>query len=213
MYVHRLTVGPFEMNCYIVYDESNSECLLIDPGDEPDRIIDTIRDMNLVPKRIISTHAHIDHIRFLSDIQKHYDIPYYLFEGDLPLLESLNDQGILFGLKTSSAPEVNGFLKEEQNIELGQQSFRIIHTPGHSPGSISLYGSGSLFCGDVLFKDSIGRTDLYGGNYDLLLKSIKEKLLTLPDNTIVYPGHGDTTTIEREKNHNMFLNNDRNYFI
>jgi len=206
MRIHQIPVGPFEMNAYIVAEENSPKCLLIDPGDEPDKLIEFIENHHLQPQLIVNTHNHIDHARRVSEIQKHYTLPFYIHEDDLPLLESIKNQGLLFGLDTSALPEVTGYLKHDETLKLVRENFLILHTPGHSPGSICLYTPGHVFVGDVLFKDSIGRTDLYGGNFKILLKSINEKLFTLPDETIVYSGHGPTTTIGREKKHNPFLN-------
>jgi len=206
MRIKEITVGPFQMNSYLIAEDGYQECLIIDPGDEPERIISAIESHNLKPTRIVNTHNHIDHARRVSDIQKHFDIPFYICEDDLPLLESINDQGMIFGLEASGTPQITDFLKDGDCFKLINEEFQILHTPGHSPGSISIYVKGHVFVGDVLFKDSIGRTDLYGGNYDTLIQSIREKLLTLPDETIVYSGHGPTTTIGREKKYNPFIN-------
>jgi hydroxyacylglutathione hydrolase len=206
MRIFNLVVGPFEMNCYIVAEDHHSECIIIDPGDEPEKIIETIDRNKFKPVKIINTHNHIDHARHVSIIQKHYNIPFQICEDDVPLLESIKDQGIIFGLDSSEVPEVSSFLKDGDRFKLVEKELSILHTPGHSPGSISIYTKGHVFVGDVLFRDSIGRTDLYGGNYEILMKSIREKLLTLPDDTIVYSGHGPETTIGREKEYNPFIN-------
>ena len=206
MRVITISVGPFEMNCYVVAEDNHPECIIIDPGDEPCKIIKTIDQAKLKPVKIINTHNHIDHARRVSDIQKHFDIPFFICEDDQPLLESLQEQGLLFGFDASAIPEIKDYLKDGDTFKLVEKTFRILHTPGHSPGSISIYTEGHIFVGDVLFKDSIGRTDLYGGDYNILIKSIREKLLVLPDDTIVYSGHGPATTIGREKKYNPFLN-------
>lgn len=206
MRIFEIVVGPFEMNCYFIAEDNHPDCIIIDPGDDPDLIIKTITQNKLKPVKIINTHNHIDHARHASIIQKHYDIPFQICEADLPLLESIKDQGVIFGLDASEVPEVNSFLKDGDRFKLVDEEFEILHTPGHSPGSISIYTKGHVFVGDVLFKDSIGRTDLYGGNYEILMKSIHEKLMTLPDETIVYSGHGPKTTIGREKKYNPFIN-------
>jgi hydroxyacylglutathione hydrolase len=206
MRIKTITVGPFEMNCYVVAEDAFPECLIIDPGDEPERIIKVIEDHGLEPTRIVNTHNHIDHIRHVSKIQDHFNIPFYLCEDDLPLLESIKSQGLLFGLPSSEPPKVSGFLKEGDSFKLHKEQFQVFFTPGHSPGSICIYVPGHVFVGDVLFKDSIGRTDLLGGSYEVLMNSIRTKLLTLPDDTIVYPGHGPVTTIGREKQFNPFIN-------
>ena len=206
MKIHQIAAGPFEMNCYIVAEEDYPDCILIDPGDDIESIIKYIEKNNLKPKKIINTHCHIDHVRKVSDVQKYFNTSFYVCEDDTPLLETLKDQGMLFGLDTSEIPKVDSFLKDGDTFELVEKTFHILHTPGHSPGSISILVDNHLFVGDVLFKDSIGRTDLYGGNYDLLIQSIKNKLLVLPDATIVYCGHGPRTTIGRERKYNPFLN-------
>ncbi len=205
MRVFEISVGPFEMNCYILAEEKYPDCAIVDPGDDPDRIIDFVNRHNLKPRRIINTHNHIDHARRASDVQKHFDIPFYIHEDDLPLLERITDQGLLFGLDSSPVPEVEGFLADNEEFVLVEESIKILHTPGHSPGSISIYVKGHVIVGDVLFRDSIGRTDLYGGNFEILLKSIREKLFVLPDDTVVHSGHGPSTTIGREKKENPFL--------
>jgi glyoxylase-like metal-dependent hydrolase (beta-lactamase superfamily II) len=193
------------MNSYIVRAGNSEKCILIDPGDDLNRIEAVIDEESLIPERIFNTHNHIDHARRVSLIQKKYDLPFYICQEDLPLLESIKDQALLFGLDVSPIPKVTKFVKDGDVFTLGEETFRILQTPGHSPGSICLYFEGHIFVGDVLFKDSIGRTDLYGGNYKQLLQSIEEKLLVLPDDTIVYPGHGPETTIGREKQFNPFL--------
>ncbi|APF17474.1 beta-lactamase domain protein [Caldithrix abyssi DSM 13497] len=205
MRIIKIPVGPFEVNCYIVVDEESNRCFLIDPGDEPEKIIKAIEEHHLTPTRVINTHNHIDHARHLYEIKQQFKIPFYIHEADLPLLEALKEQALFFGLNCSSVPEVDGFLEDGEEFEFGNQSVKILHTPGHSPGSVSVYLDGHVFVGDVLFKGSIGRTDLYGGNYNVLLESIKNKLLTLPEATVVHAGHGEDTTIGDEKRNNPFL--------
>ncbi len=207
MRIFKLAVGPFEMNTYIVAEDQGPHCFLIDPGDEPEHILQVLDTNGLIPDRIFITHAHIDHIRHLKALQKQLSLPLYMHEDDLPLLENIKEQALFFDLTTSGVPEVYDFVRDNDEIKLGTIRFKILHTPGHSPGSICLYGEGHLFVGDVLFKESIGRTDLYGGNFDQLKRSITQKLLTLPDETVVHPGHGEDTTIGQEKSHNPFLKN------
>lgn len=207
MRIFKLAVGPFEMNSYIVAEDDGKASLLIDPGDEPERILQLIRQQNLTPERIVCTHTHIDHIRHLAAVKSILNIPLFIHENDLPLLEGLKDQALFFDLNTSPVPDVDGFLQDGDVFKTGEMEFKVLHTPGHSPGSICLYAQGHVFVGDVLFKNSIGRTDLYGGNYDQLIASIQKKLLTLPDETVVHPGHGEDTTIGAEKRNNPFLRN------
>jgi glyoxylase-like metal-dependent hydrolase (beta-lactamase superfamily II) len=205
MRVFKIPVGPFEMNSYIIAPDSENVALLIDPGDEPERILQVVKEEALTPTKIVCTHAHIDHIRYLSSIKDVLKVPLYLHEDDLPLLEGMKDQALIFGLDSAPVPEVDGFLNDEDVFAIGDLEVKVLHTPGHSPGSLCFYSDGHLFAGDVLFKESIGRTDLYGGNFDRLIQSIRQKLFTLPDETIVHPGHGDDTTIAHEKAKNPFL--------
>ena len=205
MPIHTLPSGPFQMNCYVVYDESRTHCLLFDPGDEPEALIRFLEKERLQPEAIFNTHAHIDHVRFLDRIQRHYAIPFYLAPEEKPLLENLPKQGAMFGLETGNIPRVDHELHEGQRFEFGTLRFYTLHTPGHSPGSICFVFDDFVISGDVLFYDSIGRTDLYMGNTPLLLDSIRGKLWPLPDNMAVYPGHGPSTTIGREKTYNPFL--------
>jgi len=198
-------VGPFEMNCYIIYSDTTGECILIDPADDLEEIAEILEDSGLKPVAIFNTHNHIDHLCHVSKIQKQYDLPFYICEKDLPVFNSLEDQGMLFGLKVSDPPEVTQYVNDGEIFELIGEKFSILHTPGHSPGSICLHFHGHVFVGDVLFQDSIGRTDLLGGNYKQLLESIEVKLLTLPGETVVYPGHGPSTTIGREREYNPFF--------
>lgn len=204
--VEQIPVGPFEMNCYVLHTDGQKECLIIDPGDEPHKIISYIEQQGLAPERILMTHCHIDHVRRSFDIQKHFDIPLYCGEADVPLLEGMNEQAALFGMEKTALPRIDGFFSNGQTLSIGALNGTLWHTPGHSPGSFCILFDEHLFVGDVLFFDSIGRTDLYGGSYEQLIQSIREKLLILTEDTIVYPGHGPTTTIGREKKHNPFLN-------
>lgn len=205
MRIKKLPVGHFEMNAYIVAGDASADCFLIDPGDDPAQIIGYIEQNKLAPGMIINTHNHIDHARRVSDIQKHFGIPFFMAEADLPLLESLPSQGLFFGMEASDVPQIERFLLDGETLKLAGLSLKILHTPGHSPGSVSILCQNHVFVGDVLFREAIGRTDLYGGNYQTLIESIRQKLLVLPDETIVHPGHGPDTTIGWEKTHNPFL--------
>jgi len=209
MQVEQIPVGSFEMNCYIISTNDKKGCLIIDPGDEPQRIISYIQTQDLKPDRILLTHCHIDHARRASEVQQHFKIPLYMGEADVPLLESLNEQAALFGMEKTELPNIDGFFRDREQFSIAGLECTVLHTPGHSPGSFCIQINGSVFVGDVLFLDSIGRTDLYGGSYPVLMQSIQEKLLILPDETIVYPGHGPSTSVGREKEHNPFLNPDR----
>jgi len=205
MRIFTMPVGPLEMNCYIVAEDHAPTSLIIDPGDETQRLINLIDENGLIPERIINTHNHVDHLLRVAEFKQHYKIPFHICEKDLPLLESLKEQALLFGLDETEIPEVDSYVKDNDQFKLGDLNYSICETPGHSPGSVCILFPGHVFVGDVLFQGSIGRTDLYQGDYDQLIQSIKEKLLTLPDETMVYPGHGPSTTIGFEKKNNPFL--------
>jgi glyoxylase-like metal-dependent hydrolase (beta-lactamase superfamily II) len=205
MNIETITVGPLAVNCYIVSDPESNEAVLIDPGSESKRIINLIEVRNLKLNSIINTHCHIDHLAEVKAIQDHFDVQFFIHENELPVLNMLGESNGLFGIDVSGVPEVSGYLLPDQEITIGEQKGTILFTPGHSPGGISLSIQNHVFVGDCLFKDSIGRTDLHGGNYNELITSIKTKLFTLSDDTIVYPGHGPITTIEYERRNNPFL--------
>ena len=205
MNIETITVGPLAVNCYIVSDPETNEAILIDPGSESKRIINLIEVRNLKLSAIINTHCHIDHIAEVKTIQDHFQAKFLIHENELPVLNMISESDGLFGITVTGAPNVTGFLKPDQKFQLGSHTATILFTPGHSPGGISILLLNHVFVGDCLFKDSIGRTDLHGGNYNELITSIKTKLFSLPDDTIVYPGHGPLTTIKYEKRNNPFL--------
>jgi len=205
MIIKNIVVGPLEVNCYILGCEEAKEAAIIDPGDNADEIIKIIESEELKPKYIINTHAHFDHIGGVKEIQDYFKIDFILHKEDLFLIENASEQATAFGLKPISKPEVNRYVNNDEKISLGNKSITVIHTPGHSPGCVCYYVDNNVFVGDTLFAGSIGRTDLPGGSYETLISSVKEKLFPLGDSTIVYPGHGPSTTIQSEKEHNPFL--------
>jgi len=205
MQIRQFPVGPFQMNAYIIHDPKSMECILIDPGDEIETLDKYIIENGLKPQAIFNTHGHIDHVRFASIAQKKYEIPFYMNKEDIPLLENLKRQGAMYGIETAEPPTVTNFLNDGEFYSVGSHSFSVMHAPGHSPGSVCFLFEKDVIVGDVLFYDSIGRTDLYMGSYDVLLDSIKTKLLPLADDINVYSGHGPVTTIGRERAHNPFL--------
>jgi glyoxylase-like metal-dependent hydrolase (beta-lactamase superfamily II) len=205
MIIETITVGSFAMNCYLLADPVSKEAVFIDPGAESEILIEKLSNLGLKLKFVINTHCHIDHTAEVSKILNHFKVPFYIHRGDLPLLDNLKEQGDFFGLPVLEVPAVSKFVEEGQTYHFGNLEMKIIHTPGHSPGGISILVNNAVFVGDCLFMDSIGRTDLFGGNYNQLLDSIKTKLLLLEDSTIIYPGHGPSTTIGRERANNPFL--------
>ena len=191
-------------NCYIL--RSDTEAVLVDPGDEAERILRSLRDFGAELKLIVATHAHFDHILAVNGVRRATSAPFLMHKDDLPILESMQERVKQFmHLRVPPPPRVDSFLKEADTLKLGHENIRVLHTPGHSPGSISLTGDGYVLTGDALFNQSIGRTDLPGGDMKTLVESIRGKLFQLPDNTLVYPGHGPETSIEDEKLANPFV--------
>ncbi len=202
-----LTVGPFQENCYVVGDEATGNGALIDPGDEGARIAAAVERTNLDISKIILTHAHIDHVGAVVDLVKEYSCPVFAHEDSKPMLEQLPMQAVMMGMKFGEIPKIDKFIEDEEIVEVGGLRLRSLYTPGHSPGHLAFYieGEGVVIAGDALFAGSVGRVDLPGGDGPTLLKSIEDRLLTLPDDTAVHPGHGPDTTISRERETNPFL--------
>lgn len=203
--------NPFQENTYIVSDNTN-ECIIIDPGcienREKSQLDDYIKDNQLKPVKLINTHCHLDHIFGNQYISKKYNLPLEIHPIERQTLELAANSAQNYGFPVPETPEKIIELSENDSIEFGSSKLQIIFTPGHAPGHISLYDPKTPFVisGDVLFQNSIGRTDLPGGDFDTLIKSIKEKLFVLPDECIVYTGHGPETSIGFEKLNNPFLN-------
>lgn len=204
MIIERLALGPFGTNCYIVASESGREGMVIDPGDGAKAILQRVGDLKLDIKIIVLTHGHIDHVGALKPIKEATGAEIVIHSDDARSLKN-RALAIAFGLFYPMPPPADRLLRDGEIIKVGNLSFEVLHTPGHSPGGISLLGDGVVFTGDTLFNSGIGRTDLPGGSYDQLMDSIRTKLLVLPDDTIVYPGHGPETTIGAERLDNPFL--------
>ena len=205
MIIKRLVVGPLEANSYIIGDEVTKNAIVVDPGDEPDRILDEINGSGLKVDSIICTHAHFDHIGAAGDLKKATGAKLLLNKNDLETYGLAKDQAALWGYSVDDLPQPDGFIDEGDEIKVGDLSFRIMHTPGHSQGGICLYGEGILVTGDTIFAGSIGRTDFPGGSIEELKKSFK-RIIELPEDTKIYSGHGPETTIGRERVENFFMN-------
>lgn len=205
MIVEKLEVGVFAENCYIVGCEQTGEGVVLDPGDEIDRILARVESLSLQIQEVWLTHAHLDHVKELKALQARLPVPVRMHREDEFLLQAMPAQAAAFGLATSGVPRVDAYVEEGDVLHVGKLRFEVLHTPGHSPGSVTYVTSGAAFVGDVLFAGSIGRTDLPGGDYQVLMRSITEKLLPLGDATEVFPGHGPTTTIGQERTTNPFL--------
>lgn len=200
-----IVVGAFETNCYLVYCQENPKCLVVDPGAEPEKIFQAIAENNLEPTSIINTHGHVDHVGANKDIKDRFDIPLYIHESDSHMLRSVLQSGFAMVLGAKSSPPADIFMKDGDPLDIGGVRLRVIHTPGHSPGCICLFGNGLLLSGDTLFCRGVGRTDFPGGSWEELERSLREKIYTLPDDTVVFPGHGPATTIGQEKHSNPFI--------
>jgi hydroxyacylglutathione hydrolase len=225
----KLPVGLLQCNCCIIGDPSTREAIVIDPGDEVERILDLLGRYKLQVKAIVSTHAHIDHVGGLAKLYQYTAAPVMMHGEDLPLYQGMEEQAAFLGMRPPPLVEIHQLLREGDILQWGGFHANVIHTPGHTPGSVSLYlptqknatenssrrkgeskhtselSQPQLFAGDTLFAGSIGRTDLWGGSFDEIIRSLKDKLLQLPDSTVVHPGHGHSTTIGHERESNPFL--------
>jgi glyoxylase-like metal-dependent hydrolase (beta-lactamase superfamily II) len=201
------TVGALFTNCYLVWCEKTKEAIIIDPGFDSEteamKILKKAEREGLHIKYIVNTHGHPDHVSGNIHAKNFTGAPILIHELDAPLL-SKNDAAVMFGLRIKPI-EADKTLRDGDPIKFGQVLLRVLHTPGHSPGSISLLGDNAVFTGDTLFAGSIGRTDFPGSSYKAIMRSLKERLATLPDNFVVYPGHGPSSTIGEEKRSNPFL--------
>jgi glyoxylase-like metal-dependent hydrolase (beta-lactamase superfamily II) len=202
---------PFYKNAYVLGCETTREAVVIDPGDEIDEVILAVEASSLQVKYILLTHAHLDHITGVDQAKRAFEAPVFLHEADLPLYEGIVQQGLMFGLQVNPQPAVDRFYVDGMVIPFGRYEVRPHHTPGHCPGGVCLQVGEAgttgtdLFVGDTLFAGSIGRTDLPGGDYEMLIRSIKTVLFSFGDVARVFSGHGEPTTIGRERQTNPFL--------
>jgi hydroxyacylglutathione hydrolase len=204
MILKTLVLGLFGSNCYIVGSETTREGVIIDPGDDPEAILNSVKELKLDIKLIVLTHGHIDHVGALREVKRVTGARVAIHSDDAGAIQDPM-LGARFGLQYTPAPPPDLLLKDGDKISVGDLHFSVIHTPGHTPGGICLLGEGVVFTGDTLFQFGIGRYDLPGGDGNQLLRSIHTKLMGLPDDTIVYPGHGDESTIGTEREGNPFL--------
>jgi hydroxyacylglutathione hydrolase len=203
--VHVETVGPFQENTWFLRARDANEVVVIDPGDEPEQLIEVITARGWKPVAILNTHGHIDHVGAAAPLQAHFQIPFHLHSADQFLLDTLVQTARTWGVDIPEKPTIDVPLDACEPLELAGLSIRPLFTPGHTPGGVSLAVDGRVFAGDCLFMGSIGRTDFPGSDTQTLMRSIRTQLLSLPDETIVHPGHGPDTTIGREREHNPFL--------
>ena len=205
MIVTQITVGAFQENCYLVEDPKTNAIAIVDPGSEPERIVDAIDKSGGRVEAIWITHAHVDHIGAIAPLKRKYDVPVWLHPLDEPLYRVGGRQAQLYGIPYEEPPAPDRRFAEGERVKLGALELDVIHVPGHAPGHVVIYGHGNALVGDCLFAGSIGRTDLPFSNPSQLEASLK-RIAALPAETVVHPGHGDSTTIGEERLSNPFLN-------
>ncbi len=209
IHVETFPVPPLGCNCSVLRDDGSREAVVIDPGGDAPGILARLTAQGLTVKAIVHTHTHIDHVGATAAVQRATGAPARIHEGDLFLYEMLSVQGQMLGMRAPPAAELDAFLRDGEVLAAGAISLEVIHTPGHTPGSVCFRCKAGerelLFSGDTLFAGSIGRTDLWGGDHELILRSIRDRLLTLPDETVVIPGHDRLTSVARERRSNPFF--------
>jgi glyoxylase-like metal-dependent hydrolase (beta-lactamase superfamily II) len=205
--IQQLVIGPLQTNCYVLADGDSNDCLIVDPGGDADRILEAVEQLDAQVRLVVNTHGHFDHIMANEAVIQASSAELAIHPDDAGMLTNPLRSFSLFVAKLRPSPPATVMLTEGKQLRVGQASLTVVHTPGHSPGSVSLWCEEErvVFSGDALFHMGIGRTDFPGGNHQVLIKSIREKLLTLPDDTVVYSGHGPQTTIGSERLHNPFL--------
>ncbi len=206
MIVRPMPVGPLQANCFIVGCDETRKAAIVDPGGDADRLLSALKQENLELSVIVNTHGHFDHVGGNKAVKAATGAELMIHSQDAPMLAHLTQAAAAWGMKTDASPAPDRILEDGDDIDFGNLQFKVIHTPGHSPGGICLHveAEKALFVGDTLFAGSIGRTDLPGGDYDTLIRSIQTKLFALPDETTVYNGHMQPTTIGQEKRYNPF---------
>lgn len=205
MLLEKITVSPLLENCYIVADEGTRQGIVIDPGDEADRILRKIETLGLKIDKIVNTHAHVDHVCAVQAVKEALGAKFYLHPAEAMHLPRLLESAAMFGISNARIPVVDVALNDGDVITFGAHEMRVVHTPGHTPGHCVLLVSGDVFCGDLIFASSIGRTDFPGGDYPTILSSLESAILTLPNETRLHPGHGPSTTVAVEREYNPFL--------
>lgn len=201
------TVGPFATNCWLAVDRDVNEAILFDAGMDPETLIEGVRESGATLREIVLTHGHIDHVGGLAAIKRVFDVPVRMHPDDAPMLQAVPMQARMFGVEAETPPDPDAWLAEGDVVELGAHRFRVLHVPGHSPGSIALVADADAVCivGDLIFSGSVGRTDLPGGDWATLERSVREKIYTLPDAMRLLPGHMKPTSVGREKASNPFV--------
>jgi hydroxyacylglutathione hydrolase len=204
MKIRNIPVGPLQVNCFVVYDEERNDAIVIDPGDEPEKIVGFIKAGKLLVSSIVCTHSHFDHVGAVRKLKEATGAPVMIHKEDLDIFMHAEEQATLWGLSIEQPSEPDSYLLEGDEIVAGDLRFRVLHTPGHSPGGICLYGHNVIFTGDTIFAGSVGRTDFPGGSYDTLKKSFA-RIISLPPETKIFSGHGPETSVGRERTSNFFV--------
>lgn len=203
--VRRLVLGPIQANGYLVRTRNGSRCVVVDPGADPDAVVGALEAWRAEPVALLLTHAHLDHVGGVAGLRRRFDVPIYLHPADRPLYDAAVEQGRMFGIEIEAPPAPDHDLADGQRLDLADLVFEVRHTPGHSPGGVVFVLPGNAFVGDCVFAGSVGRVDLPGGDAATLLRSIREEILTLPEDTVLWSGHGPETTVGREARTNPFL--------
>ena len=204
MKIEKIVVGPLQVNCFIAYDEDSFEALVVDPGDEAEKIIRLIEARRLKVSSIVCTHAHFDHVGAVMKLKKKTGAPVIIQKEDFELYMRAGEQAVLWGFQIEQPSEPDVYVVDGDEIGVGRLRFKVLHTPGHSPGGICLYGEGVIFTGDTIFAGSVGRTDFFGGSNADLKKSFS-RIISLPPEARIFSGHGPLTTVKKEKEYNFFV--------
>ncbi len=205
MIVEKIVVGTLMENAYIVADEEDKVGIIIDPGDEPERIVERVNTLGLTVNKLVCTHGHVDHVGAIEALKQEFGVGFYLHQDDEVYLPHTADQGRLYGMPDLENPRVDTYIKDSDRLAFGRLELEVISTPGHSPGCVVLFCGQDAFVGDLIFSGSIGRTDLPGGDYGVMVASLEAIMRRLPDDTRLHPGHGESTTMAVERRYNPFL--------
>ena len=203
--VEPLVVGPLFSNCFIAWDDNVKQGVIIDPGDDADTILKTVKKLGIEIKHILATHGHFDHVGAVAPLKRELKVDFLAHKEDFFFIEDGENAANRWGIDIEQPPKPDRFIEDGEKIKVGGFELEVLYTPGHSPGGVSFLHDRMVFCGDTLFQGSIGRTDFRKGSFEELAKSIRTRLYTLPDDTIAYTGHGPITTIGDEKKYNSFV--------